>query len=135
MYTYFLSAIRLLSLTAAASMMVSCVSSNGGRMDQSNETRVGLDSNNYRMIRAGARGESRGFKLLGIIPLVTPSFADAKAALYSNSGENLTGRSIAIANQTQDSSTLNLIIFQIPKVTITADIVEFTDRSSKSSRP
>jgi hypothetical protein len=104
-------------------------------MDQSNETRVGLDSNNYRMLRAGVRGESRGFKLLGVLSLVTPSFADAKAALYANSGENLTGRAIALANQTQDSTSLNLIIFQVPKVTITADIVEFTDRSSRSSRP
>lgn len=69
--------------------------------------------------------------MLGIIPLVTPSYADAKASLYANTGENLTGRSIALANQTEDKSGINLLIFQIPKVTITADVVEFTDKSAK----
>jgi len=74
--------------------------------------------------------KSTGFKLLGIISLAAPSYADAKAALHQNTGENLTGRSIALANQTEDSSGVNLLIFQIPKVTITADVVEFNDRAS-----
>jgi hypothetical protein len=39
------------------------------------------------------------------------------------------GRSVALANQTEDVSSLNLIVFSIPKVTITADVIEFTSRS------
>jgi hypothetical protein len=102
-----------------------------GRFNQSNETRVGLDGNNYKMVKAGVRGESTGFTLLGILPLVAPSYADAKANLYANTGENLTGRSIALANQTEDKSGINLLIFQVPKVTITADVVEFTEKSQR----
>jgi hypothetical protein len=87
--------------------------------------------NNYKMVKAGVRGESTGFTLLGILPLVAPSYADAKANLYANTGENLTGRSIALANQTEDKSGINLLIFQVPKVTITADVVEFTEKSQR----
>jgi hypothetical protein len=110
---------------------VGCVSSKG-EFRQTTGTAVGLDSNNYKIVKAGVRGESTGFKILGIISLAAPSYADAKAALYQNTGENLTGRSIALANQTEDSSGINLLIFQIPKVTITADVVEFNDKSSKA---
>jgi hypothetical protein len=112
---------------------VSCVSSKG-EFRQQTGTNVGLDSNNYKMVKAGVRGESTGFKLLGCISLVSPSYADAKAALYQNTGENLTGRSIALANQTEDTSGINLIIFQIPKVTITADVIEFSDRGTKPKK-
>ena len=38
------------------------------------------------------------------------------------------GRAAAVANVTQDSSKLNLLLFSIPKITVTADIVEFTGR-------
>ena len=110
---------------------VGCVASKG-EFRQHTGTEVRLDSNNYKVVKAGVRGESTGFKLLGLISLAAPSYADAKAALYQNTGENLTGRSIALANQTEDSSGVNLLIFQIPKVTITADVVEFNDRASVS---
>ena len=120
-------------LVAGSLLNSGCVEGTG-RFNQSNETRVGLDGNNYRMVKAGVRGESTGFTLLGIIPLVMPSYADAKASLYANTGENLTGRSIALANQTEDKSGINLLIFQIPKVTITADVVEFTEKSTKAQK-
>ena len=107
-----------------------CVASKG-EFRQATGTQVALDSNNYKIVKAGVRGESTGFKLLGLISLAAPSYADAKAALYQNTGENLTGRSIALANQTEDTSGINLLIFQIPKVTITADVVEFNDKSSR----
>jgi hypothetical protein len=108
-----------------------CVASKG-EFRQATGTQVALDSNNYKIVKAGVRGESTGFKLLGLISIAAPSYADAKAALYQNTGENLTGRSIALANQTEDTSGINLLIFQIPKVTITADVVEFNDKSTKS---
>ena len=53
---------------------------------------------------------------------------EAKAALYKSVGEPLTGRSVALANQTEDRSSMYLILFSIPKVTITADVVEFNDK-------
>jgi len=95
-------------------------------MQQNTGTAVSLQGNNYKVVKAGAKGESSGFYLLGIIPIVSPNYADAKANLYFSSGEPLEGRSIALANTTQDSSTLYLILFSVPRITVTADIIEFT---------
>jgi hypothetical protein len=103
--------------------------SQGEFRGQSTGTQISLAGNNYKVIKAGAKGESSGFKLLGIIPFASPNYADAKAALYQSVGEPLTGRSVALANQTEDRSSLYLILFSIPKVSITADVVEFTDKA------
>ncbi len=96
-------------------------------------TDVRLDQKNYKVIRAGATGQSYGFRFLGIIPITSPSYATAKQTLYQSVGEPLTGRAVALANQTEDRSCLYLILFSIPKVTITADVIEFTDSSSGST--
>ena len=37
------------------------------------------------------------------------------------------GKSTALANVAQDKSTVYLILFSIPKITVTADIIEFID--------
>ena len=84
-----------------------------------------MRGNNYKIIKAGAKGQSSGFSLLGFIPILRPNYADAKSHLYKAVGEPLEGRSIALVNQTQDRSSLYLILFSIPRVTVTADIVEF----------
>ena len=96
-------------------------------MPQSTATAVSLKENNYKVLKAGARGDSTGFSLLGFIPIVSPNYAEAKASLYSSIGHKLEGRSVALANQTQDTSSIYLILFSIPKIVVTADIVEFTD--------
>lgn len=95
-------------------------------MTGSTGTGVNLNGNNYRVIKAGARGEDFGFALFGFITLVSPSYADAKDQLYASVGESLKGRAIALANQTEDRSTLYVILFSLPKITLTADVIEFT---------
>ena len=107
-------------------------SSTGEFRGQGTGTQITLSGNNYKVIKAGARGESAGFSLLGIIPFASPNYADAKASLYQSVGMSLTGKSIALANQTEDKSALYLILFSIPKVTITADVVEFTDKAQSN---
>jgi len=101
-----------------------------GVMREQTNTGVSLSKDNYTIVKAGAKGERQGFYLLGIIPIVMPNYADAKADLYKNTNEKLEGRSIALANQTQDQSTIYLILFSLPKITITADIVEFKKEPS-----
>ena len=96
-----------------------------GRFNQSTGTGVNLSRDNYKVIKAGAMGESKGFRLLGIIPFASPSYAEAKKQLYASIGENVVGKSLALANQTEDRSTLYLILFSIPKLTISADVIEF----------
>jgi len=106
-------------------LMTGCASF--GNMPHDTGTQVLLKSNNYKMIKAGAKGESSGFYFLGIIPFASPSYGEAKAALYQSIGKNLEGKSVALANQTQDKSLMYLILFSIPKLTITADVIEFID--------
>jgi Family of unknown function (DUF6567) len=121
----------LLVLVLAPFVFAGCASQ-GGDYQHTNATDVRLSGNNYRLIKAGAVGKSDGFWLLGIIPFANPNYGEAKAHLYKSVGEPLTGRSIALANQTEDRSTLYLLLFSIPKVTITADVVEFTGAATNS---
>jgi hypothetical protein len=106
-----------------------CTASRGVMREQTT-TGVSLSKNNYTIVKAGAKGESWGFYLLGFIPIVSPNFADAKADLYNTTNEKLEGRSIALANQTQDESFLYFVLFSIPKITITADVVEFKEEQT-----
>jgi len=121
---------RLLSLAALSvvSLVLPGCASKGEFRGQSTGTSVSLAGSNYKVIKAGATGQSSGFNLLGIIPLASPNYGEAKAALYKSVGEPLTGRSVALANQTEDRSSVYLLLFSVPKVTITADVVEFTDK-------
>lgn len=107
-------------------------SASSGFMIQSTGTAVSLREDNYTVLRAGARGRSSGLRLLGFIPLWSPTYADAKADLYDSAGEPLEGRSIALANATQDRSTSYFILFSIPTITLSADIIEFTGPTEPS---
>jgi hypothetical protein len=108
--------------------MASGCSSEGDLRGGATGTDVGLNQKNYVMIKAGAMGHSYGFRLLGILPFDSPTAADAKADLYKSVGQDLTGKAVALANQTEDRSSLYLILFSIPRITYTADVIEFVDQ-------
>ena len=114
----------LLSITTASILLAGCASQ--GNYPANNTTDVRLSGNNYRIVKAGATGKSYGFALLGIIPIVSPLASEAKANIYKSVNEQLQGRSIALSNQTYDRSTLYLILFSVPRFTVTADVIEFT---------
>jgi hypothetical protein len=108
-------------------LLSACSNYRDGKMLQSTATSVVLQTNNYKTVRAGATGVSHGFSLFGFLPIVSPNYAAAKADLYKDLGGDVVGKSIALANQTEDRSSLWLILFSIPKIMITADVIEFTD--------
>ena len=112
----------LLSLTGCESV--------GQQKGGNTNTGVSLNQKNYRVIQAGARGKDYGFWLL-FIPIVSPNYADAKANMYKSVGEPLTGRAVALANETEDRSSFTLLLFSIPRITITADVIEFIDSPSR----
>lgn len=118
---------RHLAVAASGLLLAGFVTgcSSVGHISGQTGTDVQLSQNNYKVITAGATGKSYGFKLLGILPIVSPNYADAKADLYKSVGVPLTGRAVALANQTEDRSSLYLILFSLPRVTITADVIEF----------
>jgi hypothetical protein len=88
---------------------------------------VTLSRGNYKMVKAGARGVSTGFVLLAI-PFGSPTYAEAKSNLYNSLGQKLEGRSIAMVNQTSDTGGAWFVLVAFPSITITADVIEFTDR-------
>ena len=97
-----------------------------GNFPVGSETKTDLSKNNYKVIKANARGTDKGFWLLGIIPIVSPNYADAMKSLHQK--VNMEGRSAALANVSKDKSTLYLILFSVPKITVTADVIEFIDQ-------
>ena len=125
-----LSALALF-LLATVVMLNGCRTTGGGDFSQRNETSVSLSNNNYKIVKASAKGVSRGFYLFGFIPITIPSYADAKSDLYKDSGVPIEGRSIALTNQAQDKSSIYLILFSLPTITVTADIIEFNSASSE----
>ncbi len=114
---------RALVALGAAFCLAGCVTSSGEFPGQS-DSRVDLSKANFRVLKAGAVGTSYGFKLLGIFPLAAPHYSTAMQDLRSQAP--MEGRAAAVANVTQDNSSLYLILFSIPKITVSGDIIEFT---------
>ena len=52
--------------------------------------------------------------------------------MLRHAGISMNGRSVAIANQTEDRSSLYLIAFSVPRITLTGDVVEFTGPSGQT---
>jgi hypothetical protein len=100
-----------------------CVSS--GSFPIESETRTDLSKNNYRVIKANVRGTDKGFWLLGIIPFASPSYSNAMESLHEK--VDMEGRATALVNVSKDKSTLYLILFSVPKITVTADVIEFLE--------
>jgi hypothetical protein len=98
-------------------------------------TGVKLERANFRVLKANARGDDYGFRLLGIIPIIQPSWGDAVEKLKE--GVDSEGRAVSLANVTQQKRNIYLIAFSIPKVTVQADVVEFLDAKAPhpASRP
>jgi hypothetical protein len=90
-----------------------------------NQTHVTLTSDNYYIVEPNVIARSRGFKLLGIITFRGASYSEAMSRLYSKAGVQQ-GHPQALANVVHESSSTYLILFSIPKVTIRADLIEFT---------
>lgn len=122
-----------MAIVAIALFLVGCAPT-GEFKGQATGVSVDLSKKNYKMIKVGAKGESTGFRLLGIIPFASPRYAKAKETLYASVGLPLEGKAVALVNQTEDRSSLYLILFSIPKITITADVIEYLDESGEKSK-
>ncbi|HUT24297.1 MAG TPA: DUF6567 family protein [Sumerlaeia bacterium] len=100
-------------------------------------THVDLSRSNYSVVRADVTGVSRGIKLLGVVPIMSPSYRSAMSDLYSRIGP-MEGRSLALVNCIHERSNLYFILFSVPQLTVRADVIEFLDESAdpqKQSNP
>ncbi|MBC2713975.1 MAG: hypothetical protein HF978_01575 [Desulfobacteraceae bacterium] len=104
-----------------------CESGSGFMKGQSTDVGVSLSCKNYRIIEVAAQGESTGFFLFGFIPIMSPSFSEAKIQLYKSVSVPLEGKAIALVNQTEDKSFRYFILFSIPKIILNADIIEYVE--------
>lgn len=109
-----------------ALLMISTGCSRVGTFPHSSGTEVDLTKKNFRVVKANAVGSSSGFALLGIIPFAQPSYTSAMSDLYDDAGIE-EGTAQALVNVTQERSSLYLILFSIPRLTVRADIIEFVD--------
>ncbi len=131
-----LSVPLMAALSAATIMAAGCASTRVENTAPSTQTQVDLTHGNYKMIKAGAEGRSYGFRfLLGIIPITAPSTAEARADLYHSLGQPVNGKSVALVNVTEDRSTTWLLLFSIPKLVITGDVVEFNQEDNSQAQP
>jgi hypothetical protein len=96
-----------------------------GELPHTSDTKTTLTKGNFRVIKTSARGTDTGFRLLCFLPVLSPTFADAMENLHSK--VQMRGKATSLVNITQDKSELFLLLFSVPKITITADVIEFTD--------
>jgi hypothetical protein len=89
------------------------------------QTHVTLTGNNYTIVQQNVTGRSRGFKLLGLFSFRGASYTEAMSRL-AEKAQLQNGHPQAYANVIHESTSSNFILFSIPKVTIRADIIEFT---------
>lgn len=72
------------------------------------------------------RGTSRGFALLGLFTVISPDYTEAFAQL-SEAGGISEGKTLALINIVPQLSTPYFVLFSLPRITLRADVVEFTD--------
>ena len=111
----------------------------------SNVTDVQLQKGNFKIVARNISGEAQAGYLMGgtvSMGMASNTFALVRVSgsgmLYKEALENLwksyetaygpvEGKRLALINVRYDSDALNLIVYTQPKITIRADIVEFTD--------
>lgn len=116
---------KIYQLSIICFVFLFLVGCSAGVLPHGSGTTTDLTKNNFRVLRANAVGKDSGFYLFGIIPFYSPTYSDAMRDLYK--GVRVEGKATALANVSQDKSYLYLVLFSIPKITVTADIIEFTD--------
>jgi hypothetical protein len=119
--------------------------STGGMFTAGNVTDVQLQRSNFKIVAQGVTGEAQAGYVFGgsfSMGMATNTFALFRVAgsgmLYKEALENLwknyeathgsiEGKHIALVNVRYDAEALNLFVYTQPKITIRADVVEFTE--------
>ncbi len=96
-------------------------------------TTVKLSRKNYQIIKANAVGTSTGFNFLGLFTLKAPQYDEAISRLYKAARVSQ-GKAQTIVNVVHQNSSTYFILFALPKITVRADVIEFTDYASREPR-
>lgn len=134
----------------AALLLFSIISISGcsssGAFYSANLTEVQLSEANYEMVATNVSGEASAAYLLGLstgigaqqMQTIALARLSGSGAIYGEAIKNLwqnfqdehgkvEGRNLALINVRYDTDALNLILFTKPKVSVRADVVEFTE--------
>ena len=111
--------------TAVAGLVALCVLVSGCLFVVNRHPDVVLAGNNFKVVKSDIVGTSRGLVLLGFIPVLEPTRIKALSRVHSWAGLQK-GRPQTLANLVEERSQLNLLLFQVPEISIRADVVEFT---------
>jgi hypothetical protein len=114
-------------MTKFLKMLPMLCSLTGGGPQILTTTEVKLAKRNFKIVKANAIGSSVGFSLLGLITLKSPDYAEAIANLDRYVSE---GKAQTFANVVQESSSTYFILFALPKITMHADVIEFTENTA-----
>lgn len=87
-------------------------------------TTTELSRANYRVVRTGLKGESRGLVLLLFFNVVPTSLTEAVDRLYQ-AGVLEPGASWALANVVVEQEPRSFLLFGLPRIRVRADLLEF----------
>ena len=125
MKTY-LFAMGLLAAGVTSCTQTGAISLHHG--DRSTTNDITVDRPGCKVILGRAVGEDRGFSLLGVIPFKSPSEAKAVDRMYANARERGAvpeGNSRQFVNTSIERSANYFILFSLPVVRSSGDLVEF----------
>lgn len=131
-----------LALAVAALVLGGCASS--GMMAAGNVTNVDLAANDYRVVATDVGGEATAHYVIGVsapywfqMSVLAIARVGGSEFLYRDALQDLwrnfesehgstDGRSLALANLRYDFDALNLLVYTRPRVSVRADVIEFT---------
>ena len=98
---------------------------NTSSLEIHNQTDVKLTEGNFEVVKTNVVGQARGFALLGFINIVPARFQTAMDRLYVKASME-TGKPQTLGNLIVEKTSAYWILFSIPRVSVRADVVEFT---------
>jgi hypothetical protein len=132
-----------LAILLLTGILTGCASS--GAFNTATVTNVELSESNYEVVATNVQGEASAGYLLGLslsasrqVRTLALARVSGSEQLYGDALEQLwtqfeaqhgdaEGRNLALTNVRYDTSSLNLILYTQPTLTVRADVVEFTD--------
>lgn len=118
--------------------LVSCTSRHHSAFAERAIKPADLINVKYRMLKAGAVGESTGFKFAWI-PFASPTEGEAKRDMLDRlkrEGIDTTGKNIAFTNALSDKGGFGFIgLIGAPTITLTADVIEILGEAPPQAVP
>src|SRR6185503_19632208 len=90
-----------------------------------NQTELRLTEGNFSVVKTNVVGQARGFALLGFITVKPARFQLAMDQLYSKA-QMQSGQPQTLSNVIMEKSSAYWILFSIPRISVRADLLEFT---------